>query len=347
MVRSPDYVYGIIPDSGEYGFEHQPAIANDPVRSRVQSLAGSFQWVGADTENPIAIAVDRGAPNLISRFVTDPGDPDGRLSVRMHVWLCGSDHELTETLRANWPDEHSLPITLQAFTTEVTEQTVGRWVVGPADQFDAVDFNRNWGGRSSKPQPTTTRRPNAASRNTKQQRPVYSSSSIWPKLIASLMTLVAMVSIGAAVKFYWDFERVSTAAAQTSTDLRDAEEKLANLQAKLDSANHAIEQSLVEIRRQRRSIEESRTKIAENEAELAKQMGEVDRLNEIIAINPETNIQKELDDLRLFKTAVKKYFADTLSALEQLENASPGQPGVAEKFKSTFQDVFNGKAKTP
>ncbi len=162
MVKSPDYVYRILPDSGEYGFEQQPTTTDGPVLSRVQSLAGSFQWIGKDTSNPIAIAVDRGSPNLIARITTDPSDPDGRLSLQMHIWQCDSDHELAELVAVNWPDEQSLPLNRHEFMKAFTGQPKGRYIVGPAGQFIAVDFDQSWVGHTGKPDPALSRRRNAA-----------------------------------------------------------------------------------------------------------------------------------------------------------------------------------------
>jgi hypothetical protein len=342
MVKSPDYVYGIVPDSGEYGFEQQPSVADEPVLSRVRSLVGSFQWIGTDAANPVAIVVDRGTPNLIARFTTDPGDPDGRLSLRMHVWTCRSDHEIAELLSGIWPSEQSLPLTMQEFLSAVSGLHDGRWIVGSADQFTAVDFIQNWGGRSGKPHLASTRRPNAASRNVKQQQAVSSSSRghSSSKLVAFLMTLVAMLGIAAAVKFYWDYETASTSATQANNDLASAKEDLADLKTQLSSANEMIQQKQIEMQRQRRNLEAA-------QIEIAQQAGEVERLRGIVNGDRELIDQKELVDLRRLEAVVKKYVADTSAARQQLEDAIPGPPSVLETIKNKIQDVGNGKDNAP
>ncbi len=342
MVKSPDYIYGIVPDSGEYGFEQQPSVTDEPALSRVRSLAGSFQWIGTDVASPVAIIVDRGKPNLIARFTTDPGDPDGRLSLRMQVWTCRTDHEIAELLSGLWPSEQSLPLTRQEFLSAVSGQHDGRWIVGSADQFTAVDFIQNWGGRSGKPHPTSTRRLTAASRNVKQQQTVKSSSRSRSssKFVAFLMTLVAMLGIAAAVKFYWDYEMASTAATQANNDFARAEKDLADLKTQLSSANETIQQKQIEMQRQRRKLEAA-------QIEITRQASEVQRLQGIVNGERELIDQKEIVDLRRLEAAVKQYVADTSSARQQLEDAIPGPSGVLETIKNKLQDVGNGKDNTP
>ena len=159
-MRQADYIYGVVPHRGEYGFEVQPDHRNPAVLKRVQSLTSSFQWNATTNDDVVAIAVDRNVPPLVARIATDPRDPSGRASLCIHVWITSHIEPVNQIVKQVWPESVSLPIAQVEFVAVLERQSSGRIIAGPRDSFVAVGFDQAWGVQAPKPlSSTASRRP--------------------------------------------------------------------------------------------------------------------------------------------------------------------------------------------
>ena len=244
MVRSSDYLYGIVHDRGEYGFDRQPQLLDDPILSRVQSLAASFQWIDDRLEEPVAIAVDQTTPALLIKFTKDLGDPNGRLSMRMHVWICHDEHELPELLQANWPDDSSLPITSDQFLKAIQQETGRRFIVGPAEQFTAVEFEQTWGGRSGEKHSAANRPVGGVRRNARTQRAIASASSEKASPLLRAAAAVLFVALLCVCTFAWNqFLEIESLGADLKSIFDANSDGPAALQKEVDRLENRIKDS--------------------------------------------------------------------------------------------------------
>ena len=187
-MRQADYVYGIVPERGEYGFEVQPIQGDSALLARIQTLASSFQWNATTSEEVVAIAVDRSHPLLIARIATDPRDPNGRLSICMQVWITTSAETLEQMIAEVWPVSVRLPTTQEEFLSVALQRTSGRIVVGPNKSFSAVGFDSSWGVSRVMPDfPNAVGNPKASARRSSSTTDRASKS---PRKSFSLLKVV-------------------------------------------------------------------------------------------------------------------------------------------------------------
>ncbi len=309
MVRQPDYVYGIVPARGEYGFEIQPEHDIPHVLARVQSLTSSFQWNSADNREVAAIAVDQAQPPLVARFAIDTGDPARRLSLCMDVWIVSEKESVESILDALWPSSVILPVTRSEFIHQLGSDSGLRLIVGPRDTFTAVAFDRTWGGAESRSQHTTAKR--SAARSTSKS--VKPPPTLWITLLGCLLIAFAAAS-GFAVYQSWEIERLRTSDVKLTEDMQLAEADVALLQERLDIEIEATKRKSEEITTAnhllgqfRKETELQKTRIAELESR------QPENPERAALANPKSN-----HTLQIY---VEEYIASQKNALAKLQQA--------------------------
>lgn len=303
MVRQADYIYGVVPPRGEYGFERKPAQDDPAVLSRVQSISTTFQWAATASNDAEAIAVDRGDPPLVVRIITDPRDPDGRRSVCMHIWVASRSESTAHMIAQIWPSKVALAISLDEFLLSSKTKASGRIVVGPGNSFTAVGFDQTWGTRTtnshpeSRPSSGMTARVNPA---TSARNLHNSKSSSFPlKAFATLCAIASVAAAGIGVMLYSDVER-----------------DVQKLTRELKDANIAIRQITSENEKQKKKVH-----LLQTEVEQLQKLNA--NLNKVVADNPEKADQVELLQLRSFKATVETFIDTQNDSLKKLADAVP------------------------
>jgi len=323
-VRQADYIYGIVPERGEYGFEVQPAQGDLATLARVQTLASSFQWNATTSEDVVAIAVDRGHPPLIARIATDPRDPNGRISICMEVWITSSAETLEQMIAEVWPRSVRLPNTQEEFLSIALQKNSGRIIVGPNESFRAVGFDSSVGVSSVMPDfanitgnPKSNVRQNSSSTNraTQSQRKSYSllSSSLL-KMFSILLAFALLVTVGFTVLQYLEIEKMRANTTSLIKDREDAQRNAIDLKRQVDDELKASQQRTIEIEAKTRELTELRS-------ELQRLMYRVSELESVVAANPGKVDQAELLSLRTFKDTVERYIDSQGVLLQELKDA--------------------------
>lgn len=314
MVRQADYIYGIVPERGEYGFEVMPAQGDPATLARVQTLASSFQWNATTSEDVVAIAVDRSHPPLIARIATDPRDPNGRISICMEVWLTSSTETLEQMIAEVWPGSVRLPNTQEEFLSIALQKKSGRIVVGPKESFRAVGFDSSVGVSSVTPDfanitgnPKPTVRPNASTTNRANPSQWKSSSLLSSSLLQVLSTLLLFALLATAWYAVSQTLEVEKLRASTKRLNEDAME----LKRQINDKAKAMQQKTIENERKSRELEESRSK----SQELERQVSELQRA---LAASPGKEDQAILLSLR---NAVNSYIDTQKLSLQALKDA--------------------------
>ena len=323
-MRQADYIYGIVPERGEYGFEVQPAQGDLATLARVQTLASSFQWNATTSEDVVAIAVDRGHPPLIARIATDPRDPNGRISICMEVWITSSAETLEQMIAEVWPRSVRLPNTQEEFLSIALQKNSGRIIVGPNESFRAVGFDSSVGVSSVMPDfanitgnPKSNVRQNSSSTNraTQSQRKSYSllSSSLL-KMFSILLAFALLVTVGFTVLQYLEIEKMRANTTSLIKDREDAQRNAIDLKRQVDDELKASQQRTIEIEAKTRELTELRS-------ELQRLMYRVSELESVVAANPGKVDQAELLSLRTFKDTVERYIDSQGVLLQELKDA--------------------------
>jgi CHASE3 domain sensor protein len=323
-VRQADYIYGIVPERGEYGFEVQPAQGDPATLARVQTLASSFQWNATTSEDVVAIAVDRGHPPLIARIATDPRDPNGRISICMEVWITSSAETLEQMIAEVWPRSVRLPNTQEEFLSIALQKNSGRIIVGPNESFRAVGFDSSVGVSSVMPDfanitgnPKSNVRQNSSSTNraTQSQRKSYSllSSSLL-KMFSILLAFALLVTVGFTVLQYLEIEKMRANTTSLIKDREDAQRNAIDLKRQVDDELKASQQRTIQIEAKTRELTELRS-------ELQRLMYRVSELESVVAANPGKVDQAELLSLRTFKDTVERYIDSQGVLLQELKDA--------------------------
>jgi CHASE3 domain sensor protein len=323
-VRQADYIYGIVPERGEYGFEVLPAQGDPATLARVQTLASSFQWNATTSEDVVAIAVDRSHPPLIARIATDPRDPNGRISICMEVWITSSAETLEQMIAEVWPRSVRLPNTQEEFLSIALQKNSGRIIVGPNESFRAVGFDSSVGVSSVMPDfanitgnPKSNVRQNSSSTNraTQSQRKSYSllSSSLL-KMFSILLAFALLVTVGFTVLQYLEIEKMRANTTSLIKDREDAQRNAIDLKRQVDDELKASQQRTIEIEAKTRELTELRS-------ELQRLMYRVSELESVVAANPGKVDQAELLSLRTFKDTVERYIDSQGVLLQELKDA--------------------------
>ena len=276
MVRQADYIYGIVPERGEYGFEVLPAQGDPATLARVQTLASSFQWNATNSEDVVAIAVDRSHPPLIARIATDPRDPNGRISICMEIWITSAAETLEQMIAEVWPGSVRLPNTQEEFLSIALQKNSGRIVVGPKASFSAVGFDSSLGVSSVMPDfanitgnPKSTARQNLSTTNRATQSQRKSSSLLSSSLLKVLSTLLFFALL--ATVWYAVSQTLEVEKLRAST--KSLNEDAMELKRQINDKAKAMQQKTIENERKSRELEESRSK----SQELERQVSELQR----------------------------------------------------------------------
>ena len=313
-MRQADYIYGIVPERGEYGFEVMPAQGDPATLARVQTLASSFQWNATTSEDVVAIAVDRSHPPLIARIATDPRDPNGRISICMEVWLTSSTETLEQMIAEVWPGSVRLPNTQEEFLSIALQKKSGRIVVGPKESFRAVGFDSSVGVSSVTPDfanitgnPKPTVRPNASTTNRANPSQWKSSSLLSSSLLQVLSTLLLfalLATVWYAVSQTLEVEKLRVSTKRLNEDAME-------LKRQINDKAKAMQEKTIENERKSRELEESRSK----SQELERQVSELQRA---LAASPGKEDQAILLSLR---NAVNSYIDTQKLSLQALKDA--------------------------
>lgn len=335
MVRQADYIYGIVPERGEYGFEVQPAQGDPAILARVQTLASSFQWNATTNEDVVAIAVDRSHPPLIARIATDPRDPNGRISICMEVWLTSSAETLEQMIAEVWPGSVRLPNTQEEFLSIALQKNSGRIVVGPKESFSAVGFDSSVGVSSVMPDfanitgnPKSTVRQNSSSANRATQSQRKSSSQLSSSLLQVLSILLAfalLVVVGFTVLQYSEIEKLRASTTRLVQDKEDSQRNAIDLKRQVDDEVKASQQRTIEIEAKARELTALRS-------ERQRLKDRVSELESVVAASPGKVDQAELLSLRTFKDTVERYIKSQGSLLQELKDAVPKSPTILEEL---------------
>lgn len=339
MVREADYIYGVVPARGEYGFERKPAKDDPAVRSRVQSITSSFQWSAAASNDAEAIAVDRTDPPLVVRIITDPRDPAGRRSVCMHIWVASESESIATMIAELWPRNVALPISQDEFLLWTERETSGRVVVGPGNSFTAVGFDQSWGIH------TTTH--NQASRSssgltvrestTISSRNLHNSKGWFKRSIkGAILAPLLLVPTAIAVMQYWEVERLEEDKKKLAEVKTEAAEANALLTRQLEKVDKENQQYKDEVNRQAREL----VKLQSERERLKSRIAELDS---VVGANSAKVDQAELLALRSFKAAVEEYIQDQKTSFQKLEDAVPDTPSKIGKISEKFSEIIHGK----
>ncbi len=342
MVRQADYVYGIVPERGEYGFEVQPDKGDPALLARVQSLASSFQWNATTSEEVVAIAVDRSHPPLIARIATDPRDPNGRLSICMQVWITSASEPLEQMVAKVWPVSVRLPTTQEEFLSVALQSTSGRIVVGPNKSFSAVGFDSSWGVSSVMPDssnvagnPKFTARPSSSTTNRVSQSPRKSFSPL--KLFSTLLAFALLTTVVFAVMQHSEFEKLRASTRSLVEDKNDALREAIELRRQIGDEVKARQQRSIEIEAKTRELTELRS-------ELQQQKNLVGQHKSVMAASPGKADQADLLSLRTFKGVVETYIESQGRSLQELKDAVPQSLTRLEELTDKGKDVIQGKS---
>lgn len=314
MVRQADYIYGIVPERGEYGFEVLPAQGDPATLARVQTLASSFQWNATTSEDVVAIAVDRSHPPLIARIATDPRDPNGRISICMEIWITSAAETLEQMIAEVWPGSVRLPNTQEEFLSIALQKNSGRIVVGPKASFSAVGFDSSLGVSSVMPyfanitgNPKSTARQNLSTTNRANPLKRKSSSLLSSSLLKVLSTLLffaLLATVWYAVSQTLEVEKLRAITKSLNEDATE-------LKRQINDKAKAMQQKTIENERKLRELEESRGK----SQELERQVSELQRA---LAASPGKEDQAILLSLR---NAVNSYIDTQKLSLQALKDA--------------------------
>ena len=314
MVRQADYIYGIVPERGEYGFEVLPAQGDPATLARVQTLASSFQWNATTSEDVVAIAVDRSHPPLIARIATDPRDPNGRISICMEIWITSATETLEQMIAEVWPGSVRLPNTQEEFLSIAIQKDSGRIVVGPKASFRAVGFDSSLGVSSVMPDFAnitgnlkSTARQNLSTTNRANQSKRKLSSLLSSPLLKVLLTLLffaLLATVWYAVSQTLEVEKLRAITKSLNEDAME-------LKRQINDKAKAMQQKTIENERKSRELEESRSK----SQELERQVSELQRA---LAASPGKEDQAILLSLR---NAVNSYIDTQKLSLQALKDA--------------------------
>jgi len=324
VVRQADYIYGIVPERGEYGFEVLPAQGDPAILARVQTLASSFQWNATTSEDVVAIAVDRSHPPLIARIATDPRDPNGRISICMEVWVTSSVETLEQMIAAVWPGSVRLPNTQEEFLSIALQKNSGRIVVGPNESFSAVGFDSSVGVSSvmpdfdniaSKPKSNVRQNSSTTNRATQSQRKSSSLlSTSLQKVFSILPAFALLVAVGFTLIQYLEIEKMRANTTSLVKDKKDAQRDVIDLKRQVDDQVKANQQRTLEIEAKLRELTELRS-------ERQRLTDRVSELESVVAASPGKVDQAELLSLRTFKDTVERYINSQGVLLQELKDA--------------------------
>lgn len=304
MVRAADYVYGIVPGRGEYGFESQPKHIDPTVLARVESLASSFQWTGLSKNDSVAIAVDCAAPAIVVRFATDPRDPEGRLSFCMQVRIVGYKESTTDIMNEVWPNSIFLPISKEAFLAEGEKQPSGRIIVGPSESFTAVGFEAAWGQHKAKLVGPLTGRSAARSQSSMANRlaPAQKQSKVHWKRITIVAFAPFFITTCIAVYQHWEIEGLKMSERNSLLSKHDVEKENARLQEQVVKVKKDHQQEAKDLADRTREV-----------TLLKSRMSVLETAN---TADPDKVKQAELLELRRMKRTVE-------AVIQQLQDALP------------------------
>lgn len=340
MVRQADYIYGVVPERGEYGFESKPADDDPAVLSRMQSIASSFQWSATAINDAQAIAVDRNHPPLVVRIVTDPRDPDGRRSLCMHIWITSETEPVSSMIAELWPHRVALPISQDEFLLSAARETSGRIVVGPNDSFTAVGFDQSWGTRATAHHPATrsaSRSPARANGSTSARN--LNDRKRSPLMLKALITLTAialLATAGFAVAQYWEVERLQLKVNELAHDTENVAKASELIEQQLKEAENANHKKTIEIETRTRELVQLRT-------EAQRMKNRIAELDSVVAANPQKVDQAELLALRSFKAAVEKHIDSQSRSLKELADAVPKPVSKIEELTDKVKEAIQGR----
>ncbi len=329
-MREPDFVYGIVPDLGEYGFEVQPSTADTSVVTRVQKLAASVEWTGLVPANSVAIALDPGNPNLVARFATDPRDPDGRISLSLKVWIENDEFVAASLVDELWPKQ-GMSVSKRQFM-----ESSGRRICGPENSFGASGFEFAWGHQSTKRTIATSRPQGSRPSATKGPRG-SNASSIALKAFATMMTLLCFGLSGLCVYLYQENDRNNQEAVRYAGQRDTAVDRLKEVQDSFDqqSQEHAKEANSL------------REKTVSLETEAASKDAVVSRLKKVIQSDPDKVDQGELEELRDFRQIVQENVEAWQASIDRINNALPKErtwlSDPVGKFKESLPRTSNNE----
>ena len=293
-MKEPDFVYGIVPAIGEYGFEKQPSCADTSLASRAQKLASSFEWTGLVDSDSVAIAMDPEVPVLVARYTTDPRDPEGRISLLLNVWTMADEFSASDLIDELWPSLKS-EVTRQEFLN-----SSGRRVVGPAGAFVATGFENSWGARSGK----------SPSSQFQRARPVAKTD--WPtderpsRLFKALAAIMFLLTIGLGVcsyHFYGESTRNNSDSVQYAAERDDLQERLEEAENKIDDQRMEHENQLKKLTAEKSSL---KSLVVTKDDEIKRLTQETNQQKKVIESTPEKVDQLEMERLRDFRVAVEE-----------------------------------------
>lgn len=341
-MRQADYVYGIVPERGEYGFEVQPDKGDPALLARVQTLASSFQWNATTSDDVVAIAVDRSNPPLIARIATDPRDPNGRLSICMQVWITSSSEPLEQMVAEVWPVSLRLPTTQEEFLSVALQQTSGRFVVGPNESFSSVGFDSSWGVSRVMPDssnvagnPKSTARPSSSTTNRTSQSLRRSFSLL--KVFSTLLAFALLITVVFAAFQYSEIEKMRASARSLVEDKNDAQRNAIELKRQIGDEVKARQQRSIEIEAKTRELTELRS-------ELQRLKYRVGELESVVAASPGKVDQAELLSLRTFQDAVERYINSQGRSLQELKDAVPQSLTRLEELTDKVKEANQGNS---
>lgn len=338
MVRQADYIYGIVPERGEYGFEVQPSHGDPTLLARVHSLVSSFQWNATVSKDVVAISVDRNHPQLLARIATDPRDPNGRLSICMEIWITSSAETLEQLIAEVWPDSARLPKSQEEFLSIALQKTSGRIVVGPNESFSAVGFDSSWGVSGLKANSATASAnikssSRSGSSATTRPAPPTRQSSMLLKVLSTLLVVALLAITGFAVLQNLEIERMRTISRRLAEEKKDAVEKL---EKKIAQGEEEKLKKDVEIEKQLRALVKLGTAIEGYKSENNK-------LQSVVNNSPEKVGQAELLGLRALKASVENYIATQGPSFQELKEAVPRSPNILEELTDKDKDAIQEK----
>lgn len=341
MVRVPDFVYGIVPARAEYGFEKQPTNVDNAVVIRVLSLASSFQWTGTTATDVVAIAMDRGTPNLVVKYTTDPRDPDGRTSLCMSVWV-EKDTEVADRLVHDlWPTSF-LPVSVDQFSA-----ATGRVIAGPTDTFVARDFDSAWGKSTTKLQRSQSIRRTEAVRSVTQDasRGSNISSTVW-KWLAAFTSLGCLVLAPYSRYLYLEKESFNKEVTDANKEVTNANKEVTNANKEVTNANNAKSASESKVKEIKNQLENESAKHFKaisvlNESE----SGLKDSISSLLKENRELRNVIAGDDTKIDKAELRGYkqqLADVQTKLKALDHAFGPLKDAIQKKPGWWSELKEG-----
>ena len=326
-MRDPDFVYGIVPERREYGFERQPSNVDNAVVIRVLSLASSFEWTGTTATDVVAIAMDRGTPNLVVKYTTDPRDPDGRTSLCMSVWV-EKDTEVADRLVHDlWPTSF-LPVSVDQFLA-----ATGRVIAGPTDTFVARDFDSAWGKSTTKLQRSQSIRRTEAVRSVTQDasRGSNISSTVW-KWLAAFTSLGCLVLAPYSRYLYLEKESFNKEVTNANKEVTNA-----------NNAKSASESKVKEIKDQLKDESANHVKAISVRNEI--ESGLKDMISSLQKENHELRNDIAGDDTKIDKAELREYkqqLADVQTKLRALDHAFGPLKDAIQKKPGWWSELKEG-----